>query len=96
MELDVEKIQQDKFHNLSTMINCGNVKKYKQINWVLHNTNVLVIIAMGPKFYFGQQSDNTYKNLDVMTSSLNLYWRALLVPCFAFDFIIMLVRILIR
>jgi hypothetical protein len=78
------------------MINYGNMKKYKKLNWVLQNTNVLVITAMGPKFYSGQQSNNTYENLVMMISSFNLYWSALTIPYFAFDFIIMLVRILIR
>ncbi len=31
----LKTIQQDKFHDLSTMINYGNMKMYKQINWVL-------------------------------------------------------------
>ncbi len=92
----LKTIQQNKFHNLSTMINYGNIKKYKKINWVLQNTNVLVITAMGLKFYSGQQLNNTYENLVMMICSLNLYWWALTVPYFAFDFIIMLVRILIR
>ncbi len=69
----LKTIQQNKFHNLSTMINYGNVKKYKSMNWVLWNTNVLGIAAVGLKFYFGQQSNNTNENLVVMTSSFNLY-----------------------
>ncbi len=31
----LKTIQQDKFQDLSTMINYGNMKKYKQRNWVL-------------------------------------------------------------
>jgi hypothetical protein len=50
MELDVKDNPRRQVSQFVNHDNCGNVKKYKQIIWVLHNTNVLVIIAMGPKF----------------------------------------------
>jgi hypothetical protein len=74
MELDVEN---NPTRQVSQFVNHDKLWEHEEVQVIkLGHTkcHVLVITTMGSKFYYGQQSNNTYENLAVMTFSVNLYW----------------------